>query len=40
MGYAPRWDAFVRRSRRLLDAHYELVETEHPGVQVWKRRSA
>ena len=39
-GVLPRWDAFVRRSRRLLDAHYELVETEHPGVQVWKRRSA
>lgn len=40
MGDAPRWDAFVRRSRRLLEARYELVEREHPGVQVWKRRSA
>ena len=37
---APKWNAFVRRSRRLLEAHYSLVEREHPGVQVWKRRAA
>lgn len=40
MGDAPKWDAFVRRSKRLLQAHYELVEREHPGVQVWKLRSS
>ena len=40
MGDVPRWNAFVGRSRRLLETNYELVEREHPGVQVWKRRSA
>ena len=39
-GDVPEWNAFVRRSRRFLEARYELVEREHPGVQVWKRRSA
>ncbi len=39
-GDVPEWNAFVQRSRRLLEARYELVEREHPGVQVWKRRSA
>ena len=39
-GDVPEWNAFVLRSRRVLEARYELVEREHPGVQVWKRRSA
>ena len=39
-GDVPEWNAFVRRSRRFLEARYDLVEREHPGVQVWKRRSA
>jgi hypothetical protein len=34
----PKWGAFVARARRLLDSEYELVETEHPGFEVWKRR--
>jgi hypothetical protein len=36
---ASAWNAFVVRARRLLDERYELVEEEHPGVQVWKLRS-
>jgi hypothetical protein len=39
-GNVPEWNTFVMRSRRLLEAHYEVVEREYPGVQVWKRRSA
>ena len=38
-GNVPEWNGFVLRARRLLEARYELVEREHPGVQVWKRRS-
>lgn len=38
-GDVPEWNAFVARSRRFLHADYELVEREHPGVAVWKRRS-
>lgn len=38
-GDVPDWNAFVSRSRRFLGERYELVEREHPGVQVWKRRS-
>ena len=33
----PKWGAFVAGARRLLDSEYELVETEHPGFEVWKR---
>ena len=35
----PEWDAFRSSARRILDERYELVETEHPGFQVWKLRS-
>lgn len=38
IGDVPRWNAFVGRARRLLETDYQLVEQEHPGVQVWKRR--
>jgi hypothetical protein len=38
-GDVPSWNAFVAQARQFLEAGYELVETEHPGVQVWKRRS-
>ncbi len=34
----PEWAAFVSSARRFLDTRYELVETEHPGFEVWKRR--
>jgi 4-amino-4-deoxy-L-arabinose transferase-like glycosyltransferase len=33
----PEWGEFVAGARRLLETRYELVETEHPGFQVWKR---
>ena len=36
----PEWTAFVGRARRFLDENYELVEEEHPGVQVWKLRGS
>lgn len=39
-GDVPDWNAFVRRSRLLLERRYEFVEEEYPGVQVWKRRGA
>ena len=39
VGNVPGWNGFVQRARRLLEERYELVEREHPGVQVWKRRS-
>jgi hypothetical protein len=35
----PAWKAFVADARHLLDAEYGLVETEHPGFQVFKRRA-
>ena len=38
-GNVPEWNGFVLRSRRLLEARYELVEREYPGVQVWKHRA-
>lgn len=36
----PEWGAFVSSARRLLDTRYELVETEHPGFEVWRRRAS
>lgn len=38
-GDVPEWNAFVSSARQILDERYELVEEEHPGVQVWKLRS-
>ena len=38
-GDLPEWNAFVSSARQILDERYELVEQEHPGVQVWKLRS-
>jgi hypothetical protein len=35
-----RWGAFVTDARRLLDSGYEKVGEEHPGFEVWMRRSA
>jgi hypothetical protein len=32
------WEAFVAHAKQLLRRDYELVVTEHPGYQVWKRR--
>jgi hypothetical protein len=37
-GDHPEWNAFVAGARRFLEADYELVEREYPGVQVWKLR--
>ena len=33
----PEWAGFVSGARRFLDKQYELVETEHPGFEVWAR---
>jgi hypothetical protein len=38
-GDFPEWNAFVERAKALLEERYELVEEEHPGVQVWRLRS-
>jgi hypothetical protein len=35
-----RWGSFVTDARRLLENGYEKVGEEHPGFEVWKRRSA
>ena len=34
----PEWAEFVSGARRFLDTRYELVETEHPGFEVWARK--
>jgi len=34
----PEWAAFVASARRFLDTRYELVETEHPGFEVWRQK--
>jgi hypothetical protein len=34
------WARFVLSSKELLDRHYELVEKEGPGFQVWRRNPA
>lgn len=36
----PEWNAFVSSAKQILHKRYELVETENPGFEVWRRQSA
>ena len=36
----PEWNEFVSSAKQILQERYELVETENPGFEVWRRQSA